>query len=262
MSDKNDPPGGESDWLPRTSARGRDSFEERASRLLGDRTERAGQSSGAIIPFEPFARRKSGALDPQSVFSRVTGPLGGSMFPADYGGGQMTLRGTVNPLTGLEEPVEEQGDQHLIFSLESYECGFKAEHIQTVERLREVTVVPNVAPWVEGVIHLRGQIISVVNLRSFLGLERQPPSSRSRVVAGRVGDLVIGLVVDGVSEMRGILPNMIQLQQLSRFVPGWAAPYVTGIASLATRSVLLIDMERLLLSEKMHQYQQSYGAHV
>jgi len=260
VSEHHDPPGGDSDWLPRTSARARDSFEERANRLLGSGTDGASQSSGAIIPFEQFARRKSGGLDTQSMFSGVTGPLAGSMLPANYVGGQTTLRGTVNPMTGLEEPVEEQGEQHLIFSLESFECAFKAEHIQTVERVPEITAVPNVASWIDGVIHLRGQIISVVDLRSFLGLERQPSSARTRVVAGRIGDLVIGLVVDGVSEMRGILPNMIQLQQLTRSVPGWAASYVSGIASVGTRSVLLIDIERLLLSEKMHQYQ-SHGSH-
>jgi chemotaxis signal transduction protein len=95
----------------------------------------------------------------------------------------------------------------------------------------------------------------VVDLRSFLGLERQAPSSRTRLVATKVGDLVIGLVVDGISEMRGILPNMIQLQQIASSLPGWAAPYVSGIAQIGNRSVMILDMERLLLSEKMHRYQ-------
>ena len=75
------------------------------------------------------------------------------------------------------------------------------------------------------------------------------------LVVGRVGELAIGLVVDGVSEMRGILPNMIQLQQITRALPGWAAPYVSGIATVGARTVMLIDVEHLLLSEKMHRYQ-------
>ncbi len=222
---------------------------------MSNRQDHPGEE-GAIIPFEQFARRKTGGLDTERYSTSSGSSLSASMLAASYAGGQqLTLRGTINPATGAEEHLEDLGEQYLIFSLENVECAFKAEYVQGVERLPEVTPVPNVAYWIDGVIHSRGQIISVVDLRSFLGLERLPSSSRTRLIVGRVRDLVIGLVVDGVSEMRGILPNMIQLQQISRALPGWAAPYVNGIASVGTRSILLIDMERLLLSEKMHRYQ-------
>jgi purine-binding chemotaxis protein CheW len=213
------------------------------------------QSGGAIIPFEQFARRKTGGLDPVNHGAGAGGPFSSSLFASSYPGGQLPLRGTMNPFPGVEDNTEELGEQHLIFSLDDFEFGFKAEYVQAVERLPDVTPVPNVAYWIDGVIHLRGQIVSVVDLRSFLGLARQAPSARTRLIAGRVNDLVIGLVVDGVSEMRGILPNMVQLQQITRALPGWAAPYVSGIASIGPRSVMLLDMERLLLSEKMHRYQ-------
>lgn len=247
MSDRHDPPDGESVWPSGAAERGIGS--------LSGRSDAASQMSGAIIPFEPFARRKAGSFDLRSQPLGSGDPLGVSLPPSLYAEGQMTLYGTISPTMGAGENVEESGEQHLIFLLDSVECGMKTEHIQTVERLPEVTLVPHVASWVDGVVHLRGQIISVVDLRSFLELERQAPSSRTRLVAARVGELVIGLVVDGISEMRGILPNMIQLQQLASSLPGWAAPYAGGIAKIGNRSIILLDMERLLLSEKMHRYQ-------
>ncbi len=167
----------------------------------------------------------------------------------------MTVRGLVNPSAPLEGTPEEQGEQYLIFSLAEFECAVKAEQVQGVERLPEVTPVPNVAPWINGVISLRGQIISIVDLRSFLGLERQPATPRTRLLAGAVGDMMIGLVVDGVSEMRGIPPQMIVSQGALGAVPAWAAPYLSGVAVYGGQSVLLLDLERLLLSEKMQQYQ-------
>jgi purine-binding chemotaxis protein CheW len=167
----------------------------------------------------------------------------------------MTVRGLVNPAAPPEAAPEEPGEQYLVFALADYECAVKAEHVQGVERLSEVTPVPNVAHWINGVISLRGQIISIVDLRSFLGLERQPTTPRTRLLAGAVGDMMIGLVVDGVSEMRGIPPQMIQSLEAPGTVPAWAAPYVNKIAVYGGQSVLLLDLERLLLSEKMQQYQ-------
>ncbi len=210
------------------------------------------QNNGSIIPFESFVRRRTVGGD----LSGPTGPLSSSALSSSFVGGQMSLHGTFNPLAGTNsgETVEDPGEQHLIFSLAGLDFGIKAEHVQTVDRLPEVTLVPNVAYWIDGVIHLRGQIISVVDLRSFLGLDRQPVSPRTRLVAGRIGELVIGLVVDGISEMRGIQPQMIQLHEAMRALPAWAAPYVSGLAMVGTRSVILLDVERLLLSEKMHRY--------
>ncbi len=255
MSDRQDPPGQETERLVGEAARLPGWGEARDASFPLEGAEKDNQSSGAIIPFEQFVRRKAASTDFSSSLSGVTGPLSSSMLTSGGLGGQMVLRGMITPMAGIEETHEEQGEQYLIFSLAGLEFGIKAEQVQTVDRLPEVTPVPNVAPWIEGVINLRGQIISVVDLRSFLGLDRQPTSPRTRLIAGRVGDLVIGLVVDGVSEMRGILPTLIQVQDMMRALPAWIAPYVNGIAAIGTRSVLLLDMERLLLSEKMHRYQ-------
>ncbi len=256
MSDRYDPPGGESVWLPRAPEQTRDERTDRRFGSLSGGIDAPGPMNGAIIPFEQFARRKVGSADLYGYPLGSGGSSTSSLIPSASPGGQMALYGTITPTVGVgQNTAEEPGEQHLIFSLESYECGMKTEYIQTVERLPEVTPVPHVVSWIDGVVHLRGQIISVVDLRSFLGLERQAPSSRTRLVAAKVGDLVIGLVVDGISEMRGILPNMIQSQQLASSLPAWAAPYIGGIAQIGNRSVMILDMERLLLSEKMHRYQ-------
>ena len=147
------------------------------------------------------------------------------------------------------------GEQYLIFSLADREFAVKAELVQGVERLVDVTVVPNVVSWVKGVINLRGSIISVVDLRLFLDLEQLPSTPRTRLLSLQQNDMVICLVVDGVSEMLPIPSTAIfngNVRQAA--IPPWASPYTTGSALLANRAIVILDVARLLFSEKMQHY--------
>jgi len=147
------------------------------------------------------------------------------------------------------------GEQYLVFSLLEREFAFKAEHIQGVERLIDVTPVPNVASWVQGVINLRGSIASVVDLRAFLGLERLPYNPRTRLLSVQYNEMVICLAVDAVSGMVPVPDSaIINGNAHQNLIPSWIYPYASGCALLDRRLVVLLDAARLLFSEKMQQY--------
>ncbi len=154
-----------------------------------------------------------------------------------------------------ENVVAPVGEQYLIFSLADREFAVKAELVQGVERLAEVTTVPNVVSWVKGVINLRGSIVSVVDLRMFLDLEQLPSTPRTRLLSLQQSDMVICLVVDGVSDMVPI-PSTVIFNGNTRqaAIPPWASPYTTGSALLANRVIVILDVARLLFSEKMQRY--------
>ena len=136
------------------------------------------------------------------------------------------------------------------------EFALKAEHIQGVERLVDVTSVPNVAPWLRGVINLRGSIASVVDLRSFLDMEQLPYNPRTRLLSVQFNEMVICLVVDGVSEMIPIPPTAItDISVRHAAIPQWAIPYAFGVALIDRRVIVLIDAARLLFSDKMQRYE-------
>lgn len=146
------------------------------------------------------------------------------------------------------------GEQYLVFSLLGREFALQAEHVQGVERLADVTPVPNVAPWISGVINLRGSIASVVDLRAFLDLERLPFNPRTRLLSVQYNEMVICLVVDSVSEMIPIPPNTINGNLRQANIPQWLAPYVSGSALVGNRIIILLDAARLLFSDKMQRY--------
>lgn len=142
--------------------------------------------------------------------------------------------------------------QELIFALHDVECTLPAETVQGVERITDITPVPNTVPWVLGVIHLRGSIISVVDLRGFFGMPTQPLTQRSRLLVVSKGEMTIGMIVDAVTEMRTLDDQTEGLQRVP--TPEWAAPYAQYTAHLAGRAIIVLDVERLLFAEKMHRY--------
>lgn len=147
------------------------------------------------------------------------------------------------------------GDQYLVFALADREFIVKAEYVQGVERFIDITPVPNVVPWVRGVINLRGSIVSVVDFRMFLDMEFLPYTPRTRLLSLQCNEMVICFVVDGVSEMLPIPPAAINGQVRQAAIPYWAAPYAAGCAVLANRVLVVLDIARLLFSEKMQRYE-------
>lgn len=148
------------------------------------------------------------------------------------------------------------GEQYLVFSLDSREFAVKAELVQGVERMVDFTPVPNVVSWVRGVINLRGSIVSVVDLRMFLDLEQLPSTARTRLLSLQYNEMVICLVVEGVSEMLPVSATaIINGNARQANIPPWAVPYASGSALLVNRPIVLLDVARLLFSEKMQRYE-------
>ncbi|GCF09215.1 chemotaxis protein CheW [Dictyobacter arantiisoli] len=146
------------------------------------------------------------------------------------------------------------GEQYLVFALADREFAIKAELVQGVERLVELTPVPNVMSWVKGVMNLRGSIVSVVDSRMFLDLEQVPYTPRTRLLSLQSNDMVICLVVDAVSEMLPISATAINGNVRQASIPSWIVPYSSGSASLNNRTIVILDVARLLFSEKMQRY--------
>ena len=165
----------------------------------------------------------------------------------------------MQPLQALNEGMGGQvrgaGEQYLVFLLHEREFAVKAEVVQSVERPAQVTPVPNVASWITGVMNLRGSIVSVVDLRAFLGLEPTSISTRSRFLALQHNAMMISFIVDGVSEMLAISPETIIHGRAGQTtIPLWFMPYASGSIVLNDRIIVLLDAERLLFSDKIQHF--------
>jgi purine-binding chemotaxis protein CheW len=144
--------------------------------------------------------------------------------------------------------------QHLLFAVGEVICALPAESVQGVERVTEVTPVPNTAPWLLGVVQVWGSIVSVVDLQAFLGLPPQPPTSRSRLLVVTTGDMNVGFLIPAVVEMHTLGENVAGRVD-ARAVPEWTRPFAVGALQDGGRSVVVLDPVRLMASEKLHRYQ-------
>jgi len=142
--------------------------------------------------------------------------------------------------------------QHILFLLGDVECALPSEAVQGVERAFDVTPVPNVVPWILGVTQMWGSIISVVDLRAFLGMPSIGVTPRSRLLAVTRREMTIGFVVDVVTEIR-TMGDTIRRERMSS-APGWTQPFLEGVAQLEDRYVYALDPELLLFSDRMHRY--------
>jgi purine-binding chemotaxis protein CheW len=166
-------------------------------------------------------------------------------IPATSQGELARMIGAATPASGTSsEP------QHIVFALHDLEFALPTDAVQAVERVTDIAVVPNTASWVLGIVHLRGSIVSVVDLRAFLGLPAQAFTQRSRLLLTNAREMTLGLMVDGITEMRSLEDQSVRESQL----PEWASSFAQRGVAVEGRSIIVLDPARLLFSEKMQLY--------
>ncbi|MGH2516111.1 MAG: chemotaxis protein CheW [Ktedonobacterales bacterium] len=159
---------------------------------------------------------------------------------------------------GASAPADAAGPQHIVFALGDTDCALPSEAVQGVERVGDITPVPNTVPWVLGVLSLHGAITSLVDLRGFFGMSPQPITPRTRLLVLTRRDMTIGMVVDGVTEMRTLEGDGAPAYAPG-IVPSWATAYTSHAINLEGRTIVLLDPERLLFAEKMHRYRADFS---
>ena len=116
--------------------------------------------------------------------------------------------------------------------------------VHEIVRVPEITAVPDSPGYVEGVINLRGKIVSVVDLRKRFGEKEIAANKKNRILVAEVEGKIVGLIVDAASEVIKIPDNEVDLPP-SVFDEG-ELNYVTGVGKLHGRLIILIDLNKIL----------------
>lgn len=115
--------------------------------------------------------------------------------------------------------------------------------VQEINRMPQITRVPQSPPCVEGVINLRGRIIPVIDLRKRFALAAKEHSSESRIIVVEVSGRTLGFIVDRVNEVLRVDGSIVE--PAPALATGAKADYVRGVGKFNNRLLILLDMVRL-----------------
>jgi purine-binding chemotaxis protein CheW len=141
--------------------------------------------------------------------------------------------------------------QLVSFTLGNEEFGIEIQKVQEIIRMVEITKMPNSPDFVEGIMNLRGKVIPVICLRQRMGLEKLQADKNTRVIVVDIKGKTIGFIVDSVSEVLRIPQDLTE--KPPEIAAGINADYIVSIARLEDRLLILLDLDRTLLSTEQAQ---------
>jgi purine-binding chemotaxis protein CheW len=196
-----------------------------------------------------------GNLDEESDLARehdlleeIVRQIDDELYQPDHSGDVFGLARTASPDAATLK-------RHVVFSVGSTEYAVPILTVSEVVRPLKITPVPNVPEWVLGVANLRGDIISVVDLRLLFGqaAPESLPSNRMLVVHSQNEEVTTGLIVDRASGIFD-LPQE-QIRSPSAPIDDKVSPFMQGVSEVNDRLLVVLDLNGLLLSTEMQQFQ-------
>lgn len=138
--------------------------------------------------------------------------------------------------------------QFVVFKLGNEEYGIPITQVKEINRLTTATKVPKSPSFVEGIINLRGQIVPIIDMKKRFELPLTEYTGDARIIVIQVEQNTFGIEVDSVSEVLRI--NSSNVEPAPQIVCGIDSMYITGVAKVLDRLLILLDLDKLLSDEE------------
>jgi purine-binding chemotaxis protein CheW len=135
------------------------------------------------------------------------------------------------------------------FNLGEEEYGINILQVQEINRMVEITQVPQTDSYVEGIINLRGKVIPIIDLRKKFNMPEKEYDNRTRIVVVDVSSDTVGLVVDSVSEVLRVPAG--SLEEAPKLISGESSSYsgtgyIQSIVKLENRLLIYLDLQKII----------------
>ncbi|WP_423195538.1 MULTISPECIES: chemotaxis protein CheW [unclassified Cupriavidus] len=144
---------------------------------------------------------------------------------------------------------EASGQEFLVFTLGTEEYGIDILKVQEIRSYETVTRIANAPDFLKGVTNLRGVIVPIVDLRIKFRLGNVRYDHQTVVIILNVAGRVVGIVVDGVSDVLTLTGD--DIKPAPEFGVSVSNEHLTGLGSVDNRMLILIDIERMMTSPEM-----------
>ena len=160
----------------------------------------------------------------------------------------MTAAVTVERQTHSQSAMMDQNDQYVGFVLHEEEYGVPILSVHEIIRHERLTRIPQYPDFIDGVLNLRGQVIPVINLRKKFGLPECESGASTRIMVVDIGDRIVGMVVDGVSEVLQI--GASEIAPPPPLGSGVRADFISGMGKTRNHLMILLNLDKILTTEE------------
>lgn len=141
--------------------------------------------------------------------------------------------------------------QFVIFNLHSEDFGVEITQVKEIIKPLEIFKVPDTPEFIEGLINLRGKVHTVFNLRKRFGLPAKEFDDNTKIIIVSVNSLSVGFIVDEVNEIVRI--DEENIETTPQIITSLNKKYLSGVAKLDDRIVLLLDLGNVLSFKEQEQ---------
>lgn len=139
--------------------------------------------------------------------------------------------------------------QLVSFKIGTEEYGVDILKVQEINRMVDITRVPQAPHYVEGVINLRGKVIPIVDLRKRFDLDLKEYDKNTRIVVVDISGHILGMIVDSVSEVLRLQADTIEPPP--EIATGIDSEYIKGVAKLDDRLLIFLDLSKVIDADKV-----------
>ena len=155
-----------------------------------------------------------------------------------------------------EEAAQEDSDEqkYIIFTLSNKMYGVPILNVLEIGTLSNITPVPNLPVWVRGVTNIRGEIVSVVALGTYLGIPKMDrlDSGRMLVIRSLDEEISSAIIVDQVNQIFNVPKESIMKTESK--VEDKIAPFLDGVCEFNNELIVLLDLEKFFSFPQIRQF--------
>ena len=142
---------------------------------------------------------------------------------------------------------KERTNQYVIYKLDEEYYGIDINFVETIEKVPEITRLPNAPHYIKGVINLRGEVIPVIDSRVRFKMKEKDLTDQSRIIILSIEEIIFGFLVDSSSEVLAI--DNEKIDNTSSLINYSEDEYIKGIGKVDERMVLILNVMKILRQE-------------
>lgn len=135
-------------------------------------------------------------------------------------------------------------NKYVTFKIDKEYYGINIESVTAIEKMENITRVPNSPKYIKGVINLRGNVITLISLRNKMNIQDIDITNNSRIIVVSKDEITLGLIVDSSSEVIEINPGDIDKPPSTSEKE--SSTYISGVGKVDDRLIILLDLSKIM----------------